>query len=192
MRNWPEWKDLIPYARRINAIVPHSASVERMNSSQKLVHNKRRLSLSHASVEKLTFIYFNNTDRRQVVVGPLHRLVSEANDAAESQVVASPVVDADGDDDGFGADESLSSDDDDLDEYLKDAAELVMSPLADVSNRTETTCVGNLDENVQVEDDDLRIPLRDKAKETFAQKAARKALERQQKENRRKSRRLNQ
>ena len=191
VRNWPEWKDLIPYARRINAIVPHSASVERMNSSQKLVHNKRRLSLSHASVEKLTFIYFNNTDRRQVVVGPLHRLVSEANDAAESQVVASPVVDADGDDDGFGADESLSSDDDDLDEYLKDAAELVMSPFADVSNRTETTCVGNLDENVQVEDDDLR-PAQDKAKETYAQKAARKVLERQQKENRRKSRRLNQ
>jgi len=141
-----------------------------------------------AVLRKLTFIYFNNTDRRRVVVGPLHRLVSEANDAAESQVVASPVVDADGDDDGFGADESLSSDDDDLDEYLKDAAELVMSPLANFSNRTEMTCVGNLDETVPVQVDDSQ-PAQNKAKETLAQKAARKALERQQKEKRR---RLNQ
>ena len=87
--------------------------------------------------------------------------------------------------------ESLSSDDDDLDEYLKDAAELVMSPLANFSNRTEMTCVGNLVENVQVQDDDLR-PARDKAKETFTQKAARKALDRQEKEKRCKHRRLNQ
>ena len=78
-----------------------------------------------------------------------------------------------------------------MDDELKDADELVMSPFADVSNRTETTCVGNLDENVQVEDDDSR-PARDKEKETFAQKAARKALERQEKERRSKHRRLNQ
>ena len=63
-----------------------------------------------------------------------------------------------------------------------------MSPLANVENRMEMTLVGNLDENVRVQDDDSR-PTRDKAKETFAQKAARKALERQQKEKRR---RLNQ
>ena len=100
-------------------------------------------------------------------------------------------ADDDADDDGVGADEILSSDDDGLDEYLKDADELIMSPLANVSNRTEMTCVGNLVENVQVRDDDLR-PAQDKAKETFAQKAARKALERQEKENRKKSRRLNQ
>jgi len=100
-------------------------------------------------------------------------------------------ADDDADDDGVGADEILSSDDDGLAEYLNDADELVMSPLANVSNRTETTCVGNLDENVQVEDDDLR-PARDMAKETFAQKAARKGLERQEKENRSKHRRLNQ
>jgi len=55
----------------------------------------------------------------------------------------------------------------------------------------EMTRAGNLDENVQVEDDDLR-PAQDKAKETFAQKAARKALERQEKEKRSKHRRLNQ
>ena len=85
----------------------------------------------------------------------------------------------------------LSSDDESLVDYLKDADELVMSPFADVLNRTETTCVGNLDENVQVEDDDSR-PARDKEKETFAEKAARKALEREEKERRRKSRRLNQ
>ena len=189
VRGWPLWEELIPYARRINAIVPHSASVERMNSSQKLVHNKRRLSLSHARVEKLTFIYFNNTDRRRVVVSPLHRLVSEANDAAESQVVASSVVVADGDDDGIGV-EILSSDDDDLDDYLKDADELVMSPLANVSDRTEMTCVGNLDETVRVQVDDSH-PAQNKAKETYAQKAARKALGRQEKERRSKSRKLN-
>ena len=50
------------------------------------------------------------------------------------------------------------------------------------------TCVGNLDETVPVQVDDSH-PAQNKAKETFAQKAARKALERQQKEKRR---RLNQ
>ena len=99
--------------------------------------------------------------------------------------------DDDADDDGVGADEIISPDDDGLDEYLKGVDELVMSPLANVSNRTEMTCVGNLDENVQVEVDDSR-PARDMAKETFAQKAARKGLERQEKENRSKHRRLNQ
>ena len=49
-------------------------------------------------------------------------------------------ADDDADDDGVGADEILSSDDDGLAEYLKDADELVMSPLANVSNRTEMTC----------------------------------------------------
>ncbi|CEG00989.1 unnamed product [Ostreococcus tauri] len=65
-----------------------------------------------------------------------------------------------------------------------------MLPLVNVSNRTEMTCVGNLDENMQVQDDDSR-PARDKAKANFAQKAARKALERQEKDRRSKSRKLN-
>ena len=99
--------------------------------------------------------------------------------------------DDDADDDGVGADEIISPDDDGLDEYSKYADELVTSPLANVSNRTETTCVGNLVENIHVQEDDLR-PARDMAKETFAQKAARKGLERQEKENRSKHRRLNQ
>ena len=187
--NWPQWKHLIPYARRVNAIVPHSASVERMNSAQKLVHNRKRLSLSHARVQKLTFVYFNNKHRRRLAVSSFGRLASEACEVTEN-VAASPVVDADGDNaDGIGV-EILSSDDESLDQYLKDADELVMSPLANVSNRTEMTCVGNLDENMQVQDDDSR-PARDKAKENFAQKAARKALERQEKDRRSKSRRLN-
>ncbi|CEG00943.1 unnamed product [Ostreococcus tauri] len=65
-----------------------------------------------------------------------------------------------------------------------------MPPHANVLNRTEMTCVGNLDENMQVQGDDSR-PARDKAKENFAQKAARKALERQEKDRRSKHRRLN-
>ena len=143
------------------------------------------------AVQKLTFVFFNSRHKRRLAVSSFGRVAAEACEVTENEVVASPVIDADGDDgDGIGV-EILSSDDESLDDYLKDADELVMSPFADVSNRTETTCVGNLDENVQVEDDDLR-PAQDKAKETFAQKAARKALERQEKENRRKSRRLNQ
>ena len=94
-------------------------------------------------------------------------------------------------DDGVGEDEILSSDDDDLDQYLKEVDELVMSPHANVSNRTEMTSLGNLDETVLVQDD-VSHPARNKPKETFAQKAARKALERQEKERRSKSRRLNQ
>jgi len=192
VQNWPEWKHLIPCARRMNAIVPHSASVERMNSAQKLVHNSKRLSLRHARVEKLTFVYFNNKHKRRAV-GSIDRLVSEVSKVTENEVEASPVVDVAADDaddaDADGADEILSSDDDGLDEYLKDADELVMSPLANVSNRTEMTCVGNLDRNMQVQDDDSR-PARDKAKEA-AQKAARKALGRQEKERRSKSRKLN-
>ena len=189
VQTWPAWKDLIPFARRINAIVPHSASVERMNSSQKLVHNKR-LSLSHANVQKLSFIYFNARHERRLFASPFHRLVSETYDAAESQVAASPVVVVDSDsDDGVGEDEILSSDDDDLDEYLKEVDELVMSPHANVSNGTEMTSLGNLDETVPVQDD-VSHPTRNKAKETFAQKTARKALERQEKKRRSKSRRL--
>ena len=94
-------------------------------------------------------------------------------------------------DDGVGENEILSSDDDDLDEYLKEVDELVMSPHANVSNRTEMTSLGNLDETVLVQDD-VSHPARNKPKETFAQKAARKALERQEKERRSKSRSLNQ
>jgi len=94
-------------------------------------------------------------------------------------------------DDGVGGNEILSSDDDDLGEYLKEVDELVMSPHANVSNRTEMTSLGNLDETVLVQDD-VSHPARNKPKETFAQKAARKALERQEKERRSKSRRLNQ
>ena len=92
-------------------------------------------------------------------------------------------------DDGVGEDEVLSADDD-LDEDLKGADELVMSPHANVSNRTEMTSLGNLDETVPVQD--VSHPARNKAKETFAQKVARKALERQEKDRRSKSRRLNQ
>ena len=66
-----------------------------------------------------------------------------------------------------------------------------MSPHASVSDRKEVTCVGNLDTNVLVRDDHSR-PDRDKANETQVQTAARKALERQEKERRGKSRKLNQ
>ena len=143
------------------------------------------------AVQKLTFVYFNSRHKRRVAVSSFRRLAAEACEVTEHEVVASPVIDGDGDDgDGIGV-EILSSVDKSLDDYLEDADELVMSPFADVSNRTETTCVGNLDENVQVEDDDSR-PARDKEKETFAQKAARKALERREKERRSKHRRLNQ
>ncbi|OUS41927.1 hypothetical protein BE221DRAFT_156949 [Ostreococcus tauri] len=100
------------------------------------------------------------------------------------------IRDVNGVDDGIRDDEILSSGDEHVDQYVKDTDERVMSPHANVLNRTEMTCVGNLDENMQVQGDDLR-PARDKAKENFAQKAARKALERQEKDRRSKSRRLN-
>ena len=98
--------------------------------------------------------------------------------------------DDDADDAGVGelTKEILSRVDGNLDEYLTDADEFAMSPLANVENRMEMILVGNLDETVPVQVDDSH-PAQNKAKETFAQKAARKALERQQKEKRR---RLNQ
>ena len=65
-----------------------------------------------------------------------------------------------------------------------------MSPHANFSNRTEMTSVGNLDETAPVQVD-VSHPAQNKAKETFAQKAARKTLERQEKERRSKSRRCN-
>ena len=79
-------------------------------------------------------------------------------------------MDRDDGDDGVGEDEILSSDDDDLDEYLKEADKLVMSPHANVSNRTEMTSLGNIDETVPVQDV-VSHPARNKAKETFAQNA---------------------
>jgi len=189
---WPHWEDLIPYIRRVNAIVPHSASVERMNSSQKLVHNSKRLSLNHANVEKLTFIYFNATRKNRLLVSPFHRLASEALEATASEVAASLSVDAITDDiDGApGTDEILSSDDD-LDEYLKGPDELVMSPRANLSDQTEVTCAeGSLADDVPLHHNDS-CPTQEKVKETHAQKLARKALERQEKERRSKRRRMN-
>jgi len=82
------------------------------------------------AVQKLTFVYFNSRHKRRVAVSSFGRLVAEACEVTENEVVASPVVDADGDDgDGIGV-EILSSDDESLDDYLKDADELVMSPSA--------------------------------------------------------------
>ena len=100
-----------------------------------------------------------------------------------------PVIDADSDGDGIGDVEILSSDDENLDEYVKGPDELVMLPRVNVSDQMEVLLLGSLDANVPVRDDDSR-PARDKAKEA-AQKAARKALGRQEKERRSKSRRLN-
>ena len=91
------------------------------------------------AVQKLTFVFFNSRHERRVTASPFGRLAAEACEVTENEIVASPVVDADGDDDadddGVGADEILSSDDESLDDYLKDADELVMSPFANVSNR---------------------------------------------------------
>ena len=101
-----------------------------------------------------------------------------------------PVVDADSDGDGIGDVETLSSDDENRDGYVKGPDELVMLPRANISDQMEVLLLGSLDANVLVRDDDSR-PARDNAKETFAHKAARKALGRYEKGRRRKSRRLN-
>ena len=84
-----------------------------------------------------------------------------------------PVV-ADSDGDGIGDVEILSSDDENLDEYVKGPDELVILPRANISDQMEVLLLGSLNAKVLVRDDDSR-PARDKAKEA-AQKAARKAL----------------
>ena len=103
---------------------------------------------------------------------------------------ADPVIDADSDGDGIGDVEILSSDDENLDEYVKGPDELVMLLRVNVSDQMEVLLLDSLDANVPVRDDGS-LPARDKAKETFARKAAREALGRQEKERRSKSRRLN-
>ena len=103
---------------------------------------------------------------------------------------ADPVIDADSDGDGIGDVEILSSDDENWDEYVKGPDELVMLLRVNVPDQVEVLLLGSLGANVPVHDDDSR-PARDKAKETFAHKAARMVLECQEKERRRKSRRLN-
>ena len=103
---------------------------------------------------------------------------------------ADPVIDADSDGDGIGDVEILSSDDENLDEYVKGPDELVMLLRVNVSDQMEVLLLGSLGANVPVRDDDSR-PARDKTKETFAHKAAYKVLERQEKERRSKSRKLN-
>jgi len=100
-----------------------------------------------------------------------------------------PVIDADSDGDEIGDVEILSSDDENWDEYVKGPDELVMLPRVNVSDQMEVLLLGGLDETVPVQDD-VSHPARDKAKEA-AQKAARKALGRQEKERRSKSRKLN-
>ena len=103
---------------------------------------------------------------------------------------ADPVIDADSDGDGIGDVEILSSDDENLDEYVKGPDELVMLRRVNVSDQMEVLLLGSLGANVPVRDDDSR-PARDKTKETFAHKAAYKVLGRQEKERRSKSRKLN-
>ena len=103
---------------------------------------------------------------------------------------ADPVIDADSDGDGIGDVEILSSDDENLDEHVKGPDELVMLPRVNISDQMEVLLLGSLDANVLVRDAYSR-PARDKAKETFAHKAARKVLERQEKDQRRKSRNFN-
>ena len=100
-----------------------------------------------------------------------------------------PVV-ADSDGDGIGDVEILSSDDENLDEYVKGPDELVMLLRVNVSDQMEVLLLGSLGANVPVRDDDSR-PAWDKTKETFAHKAAHKALDRQEKERRSKSRKVN-
>ena len=83
---------------------------------------------------------------------------SETCEVEESGVAVGAVVGADsnGVDDGIRDDEILSSGDEHVDQYVKDTDERVMPPHANVLNRTEMTCVGNLDENMQVQGDDSR------------------------------------
>ena len=73
---------------------------------------------------------------------------------------------------------------------LCESDELVMLLRVNVSDQMEVLLLGSLGANVPVRDDDSR-PAWDKTKETFAHKAAHKALDRQEKERRSKSRRLN-
>ena len=73
---------------------------------------------------------------------------------------------------------------------LCESDELVMLLRVNVSDQMEVLLLGSLGANVPVRDDDSR-PARDKAKETFAHKAAYKVLGRQEKERRSKSRKLN-
>ena len=100
------------------------------------------------------------------------------------------MIDADSDGDGNGDVEILSSDDENLDEYVKGPDELVMLLRVNVSDQMEVLLLGSLGANVPVRDDDSRPPS-DKTKETFAHKAAHKALDRQEKERRSESRKLN-
>ena len=82
------------------------------------------------AVQQLTFVYFNSRHKRRVAVSSFGRLAAEVCEVTANELVARPVVDGDGDDgDGIGV-EILSSDDESLDDYLKDADELVMSPSA--------------------------------------------------------------
>ena len=73
---------------------------------------------------------------------------------------------------------------------LCESDELVMLLRVNVSDQMEVLLLGSLGANVPVRDDDSR-PAWDKTKETFAHKASHKALDRQEKERRSKSRRLN-
>ena len=57
----------------------------------------------------------------------------------------------------------LSSDNDDLYEYIEGPDELVMSPHAKVSDRTEVKRLCSLDQNVLAHEDGLR-PARDRAR----------------------------
>ena len=59
------------------------------------------------AVQKLTFVFFNSRHKRRLAVSSFGRVAAEACEVTENEVVASPVIDADGDDGyGIGVDES--------------------------------------------------------------------------------------
>ena len=149
-----EHRLLRPLALRVNAVVPHSASVERANSAMKRIDTDMRASLKHDRVRKLTFILHNvkrtKRDRNCGARAVLRRNI---------QVVERAVgYDSDGDNDAeTDVDDSILSE---LDE--EDADELLRSPLdiaieADASaprveepcaSQPSTIALGILDENV--------------------------------------------
>ena len=149
-----EHKLLRPLALRVNAVIPHSASVERANSAMKRIDTDIRASLKHDRVRKLTFILHN-----------LKRTKRDRNCGARAilrrniQVVERAVgYDSDGDNDAeTDVDDLILSelDEEDADELLRSPLDIAIEAEASAprveepcASQPSTIALGILDENV--------------------------------------------
>lgn len=149
-----EHKLLRPLALRVNAVVPHSASVERANSAMKRIDTDVRASLKHDRVRKLTFILHNLKRKKRGRDYGARGILRRNIQVVERAVGYESEDDNDAETD---VDDSILSelDEEDADELLRSPLDIAIEAEASAprveeprASQPSTIAPGILDENV--------------------------------------------